>query len=94
MSHAPDPFIDTAKCCALSLAALPDVMSCLKVNVRVSVLPCDRGPAPSVGLPVLLSLFSSGGSFNRTLSSNLGALESHGLGTPGQSPGRPDSPLV
>lgn len=56
MSHAPDPFIDTAKCCALRLAALPDVMSCLKVDARVSVLPCDRGPAPSVGAPVLLSV--------------------------------------
>lgn len=50
MSHAPDPVTDTAKCCALRLAALPDLMSCLKVNVRVSVLPHDRGSAPSVGL--------------------------------------------
>lgn len=52
MSHVPDPIID----CALRLAALPDVMSCLKVNVRVSVLPCDRGSAPSVGVPVVLSV--------------------------------------
>lgn len=56
MSHAPDPITDTAKCCALRLAALPDVMSCLKVNVRDSVLPRDRGSAPSVGLPVALSV--------------------------------------